>query len=885
LCLFGASLSGQAPPYFIDTVAGSGPVPLVGVGGPATQVTLVDPSAVAISPVTGDIFVADVYYRRVLRIDLQGRIFSAVGTGEPGGCGFAAPAAGVSLTTPNELAFDREGNLWIADIGAGLLCQMTPDGMVAARIRGGVTGITFDLANNLVVAFGTTIFRLTPDNVFELIGGQETPGRSGNGGPAVDAEFSSIAGLAYDPAGNLYVVDSDNRDVRVIAPNGIVTPFAGTGEFGTGGVGGPALQAQFRQPTHVGIRDDGAVIVADFAASRIVEILPSGVLQEWFPPFAFRPLSGVSGFALDPVRGLVATSSNSLIIEGTSPGDARIIAGAERFPAAGDGGPATRARLFQPAGIDQTSDGTVVVADRLGRYIRAFDKETGVIISISGDGTFDVNGNGGLARNAAFGRGGGVSVSDLNEIFIVHTIGAGVRKIDGSGVITQAAGGNVLGFSGDGGSALEATFFGIEGVTVDPAGRIWIADTHNHRVRRVEIDGRVDTVAGTGVRGSDGEDGQARQAQLSFPGSIAVDSQGRAFLIEDNRVLRIGDDGRLVRFFPPPGQDLGLFGFRGGAFGPDGSLFVADPGLDVIHRISPEGEIETVAGQAGSAGFRGDRGLAVDALLNDPWHLFVDDNGDIYFTESANARVRKLTPLAEAPPPAVHAASFQGRSAAPGLILTVFAPNIGPEQILQARLDENGRIASELGGVRALFDGVPAPVIFVSRNQISIIVPYAVAGRQFTELRLELDGAQTLAGVMPVVDVAPGIFTIAGGTDQAVVLNQDGSLNSPDNPAAADEIVVFFISGEGQTSPPGVDGQLATSVFPVPLETVRVEVGGVPAQVLYAGAAPTFTAGLMQINIRLVGGFAPGLETSLKVFLGSTATQGGVTLATRAAAP
>ena len=847
--------------------------------------TVVDPRAIAISPVTGDIFVADIYYRRVLRIDPQGRIFSAVGTGEPGGCGFAAPAGGVSLTTPNELAFDRQGNLWIADIGANRVCQMTPDGMVAVRITGGVTGIAFDLDNNLVIALETWIFRLTPDNMFERLGGQETPGRSGNGGPATEAEFSSIAGLVYDDDGNLYVVDSDNRDVRVIDRNGIVTQFAGTGEFGSDGVGGPALRAQFRQPTHIGIRDDGAVIVADFAASRIVEILTNGILQEWFPPFDFFQLRGVSGFALDPTRGVIATSDNGLIIEGTSPLDASIIAGAERFPAGGDGGPATQARFFQPLGIDQTSDGSVVVADRLGRFIRAFDKETGVITSISGDGTFEVNGNNGPARTAAFASAGGVSVSDLNEIFIVHTLGAGVRRIDGAAVITQAAGGNGLGFAGDGGLASDATFFGIEDVTVDPTGRIWVADTLNHRVRRVGTDGRVDTVAGTGIRGTDGEGGQARQAQLDFPRSISIDSQGDAFLIEDNRVLRFADDGRLVRFFPPPNEDPTSFGFRGGAFGPDDSLFIADPGFDVIRRISPQGEIETIAGQSGTAGFRGDRGLAVDALLSDPWHLFVDDGGEVYFTELSNARVRKLTPLTEAPPPAVHAASFQGRTAAPGLILTVFSPDVGPEQVLQARLDENGRIASELGGVRAFFDGVPAPIIFVSRNQISIIVPYAVSGRRFTELRLELNGTETLTGVMPVVDVAPGIFTIAGGTDQAVVLNADGSLNSSENPAAADEIVVFFISGEGQTNPPGVDGQLATEAFPVPLEAVRVEVGGVPTQVLYAGAAPTFTAGLMQINVRLVGGFAPGLETSLRVFVGSAVTQGGVTLATRAVAP
>jgi uncharacterized protein (TIGR03437 family) len=217
-----------------------------------------------------------------------------------------------------------------------------------------------------------------------------------------------------------------------------------------------------------------------------------------------------------------------------------------------------------------------------------------------------------------------------------------------------------------------------------------------------------------------------------------------------------------------------------------------------------------------------------------------------------------------APEPSVtavtNAATFARGPVSPGELITIFGANLGPEQAAGLRLTAAGLVDTVLGDTRVLFDGVPTPLVYVSSRQISAIVPYAIAGNPGTQLQVEYKGARSIPVDLRVVAAAPGIFPRA-------IFNQDGSPNTAQNPAALGSIVVFYATGEGQTDPPGIDGKPASDLLPKPRLPVSVKIGGVPADIVYAGAAPNQPAGVIQVNARVPLGFpfAEGLPLVLTI--------------------
>ncbi|HUJ23075.1 MAG TPA: glycoside hydrolase family 44 protein, partial [Bryobacteraceae bacterium] len=157
----------------------------------------------------------------------------------------------------------------------------------------------------------------------------------------------------------------------------------------------------------------------------------------------------------------------------------------------------------------------------------------------------------------------------------------------------------------------------------------------------------------------------------------------------------------------------------------------------------------------------------------------------------------------------VNAASY-GKDVAPGQIVTIFGSNLGPSTLQGLALDSNGLVAASLAGAQVLFDGAPAPLVYVSANQLSAIVPYTAAVAPSTHVQVQYQGVRSDALEVPVVEAAPGIFTNdASGTGQGAILNQDGSRNSAANPAARGSVISIYMTGEGQTDPPGFDGKVA----------------------------------------------------------------------------
>jgi uncharacterized protein (TIGR03437 family) len=199
----------------------------------------------------------------------------------------------------------------------------------------------------------------------------------------------------------------------------------------------------------------------------------------------------------------------------------------------------------------------------------------------------------------------------------------------------------------------------------------------------------------------------------------------------------------------------------------------------------------------------------------------------------------------------VNAASFGGGSLAPGEIVTIFGQRLGPPSIATLTLTSAGKVSTSLSGVRVLFDGIPAPLIYVTSGQCSAVVPYEVAGKTQTSVQLEYQGIQSPAVSVGITDAAPGVFTSdASGSGQAAALNQDGSINSRSNPASKGSVITLFVTGEGQTSPAGEDGLVVSAAsLRYPLDQVTAYIAGIQAQVAYAGSAPGLIAGVMQVNV------------------------------------
>jgi uncharacterized protein (TIGR03437 family) len=231
------------------------------------------------------------------------------------------------------------------------------------------------------------------------------------------------------------------------------------------------------------------------------------------------------------------------------------------------------------------------------------------------------------------------------------------------------------------------------------------------------------------------------------------------------------------------------------------------------------------------------------------------------------------------PPAIVNGASFVHSAVSPGEIVTIFSSNLGPAKLTGAQLDSSGKkLSTSVAGTQIFFDSDPAPIIYTSAGQVSVVVPYSVASKTSVSMIPFYNGALQQATTLPVAAAAPGIFTVDGR--QAASVNPDGSANSASHPIARGATIVMFATGEGQTNPAGVDGQLATSVLPKPVLPVSVTVGGKPAQVAYYGAAPDLTAGLMQLNVVVPSDIQPG-NAAVVLTVGTTNSQSGVTIAVK----
>ncbi|MCX4632940.1 RICIN domain-containing protein [Streptomyces sp. NBC_01443] len=329
------------------------------------------------------------------------------------------------------------------------------------------------------------------------VAGTGVGGFTGDNGPAVSAQLKNPYEVAVDTTGALYVSEYNHR-VRKITADGKISTIAGTDTKGFSGDGGPAVSAQLHLPRGVAVDSVGAVYIADSENHRVRKITADGKIST---------------------------------IAGT---------GTEGF--SGDGGPATAAQLNGPFGVAVDSTGVLYVTEHNNHRVRKITAD-GQISTVAGNGTAGSDGDGGPAVSAQLSRPRGVAVGRAGDLYIADSANHRVRKITADGKISTIAGTGTgtKGFSGDGGPATAAQLYSPFGVAVDSTGTVYIADHANQRVRKITADGKISTIAGTGTKGFDGDDGPAASAQLNTPLGLAVDRVDTLYIADhvNHRVRKV----------------------------------------------------------------------------------------------------------------------------------------------------------------------------------------------------------------------------------------------------------------------------------------------------------------------------------------------------------
>jgi uncharacterized protein (TIGR03437 family) len=219
------------------------------------------------------------------------------------------------------------------------------------------------------------------------------------------------------------------------------------------------------------------------------------------------------------------------------------------------------------------------------------------------------------------------------------------------------------------------------------------------------------------------------------------------------------------------------------------------------------------------------------------------------------------------------AASEIPAAVSPGEIIAIHGQNLGPAVPAGPSVDASGRFSTTVAGVRVLIGGVAAPILYASQYEINTVVPYEVAGQSALSFQVQNSSGFTQPWDVPSAASAPGIFTADGtGVGAGAILNQDNTLNTPSNPAAAGTVIQIFATGEGLTNPPGATGSVAQGQHQ-PVLPVVVTIGGIQAQAVYAGSAPLEIEGLFQVNPIVPAGIAASDAVPVVLTVGPAQSQ------------
>jgi sugar lactone lactonase YvrE len=658
-CVLATVVTANAATPKVTTVAGG----YVGDGKAATSASFEGVAGV-VQDTKGNLYVSDSGNCRIRKISAKGIITTVAGTGICGYSGDGGPAKSAELNDPMGLAFDAKGNLLFAEYSGSRIRKITIAGTISTVAGNGKSGysgdggratramlaypegVSADALSNVYIAdtVNCVIRQVTAAGVIHTVAGNHACGFSGDGGPATSAQLNSARSVLADGNGNFYISDNSNGRVRKVDSTGTITTYAGNGQTGNGGNGGPATSASIG--TVLGLWLGGGKLYVSTVgnvwavdlASQIINLVAGtangdvGFSGDGQPALS-TSFYGPTGIALDAAGNLlIADYSNDRLRKVDSSQVVTTIAGGY----IGDGRPAVSASLNSAFGRPAfDSSGNLYIADSYNNRVRKVSP-TGIISTFAGTGITGYSGDGGLASSATLNLPMGVAVDGNGNVFISDFANGVIRKVDNTGTISTFSSGeyanglavdpqgNVYvagdfydviwritptgsasivagveyqyGYNGDGIPATQAWLGYPTGVALDSAGNLYIADWLNFRVRKVDTNGIISTVTGNGVCGYSGDGGPANAAMVCGPEDVAVDAKG--------------------------------------------NLYVADAFNDRVRVVDGAGIINTLAG-TGNSGYNGN---GLPAALTDmyPTGITVSPKGIVYVTDEASYRVRKI---------------------------------------------------------------------------------------------------------------------------------------------------------------------------------------------------------------------------------------------------
>ena len=537
------------------------------------------------------------------------------------------------------------------------------------------------------------IFRLDAQGNVTLIAGsgaarnyQPIGSTSPDLGPAISAALASVNSPLQDPQGNIYFIEGHEVVRRIDAITGLVTPFAGKYSINNiGGVGaaaaplngdgGPGKDAILGYITDIALDSSGNLLIADNGYPSIRKIdAQTGVITTVAG-------TGRQGNSIDGVQATTAAlfspwgiafdvSGNLLIADQTrlrrvdKSGVLTTLVGTGVGPS-GEGGLATDVQITYSTGVAVDAAGNVIITESNGAPVLRVAADSKLVTLVAGNGFRGYSGDSGLATNASVNPYSS-AVAPNGDVIIADRYNNVVRRVDvRTGIISTIAGVyQHSSYSGDGGPASQATLAQPSAVAVDNAGNIYIADTYNYRVRKIDTNGYISLVAGNGTYGYSGDGGLAVNAALAFPVGIALDSDGNLFIADaGNQRVRVvdttsnvittyaGDGTTAVSGNNVPATSVDLSNPWGVAVDSAGNLFIAENTGNRVRRVDRQSKLITLVAGIGSEGFSGDGGPAVQAALDGPTGVAVDASGNLYIADYGNARIRIVhSPAADQPP-------------------------------------------------------------------------------------------------------------------------------------------------------------------------------------------------------------------------------------------
>jgi hypothetical protein len=577
--------------------------------------------------------------------------------------------------SPSAVAQDNAGNIYVADRQNHTIRKITPagivstvagstglagsaDGIGAAARFNSPNGIAVDSNGNFFVADSGnhTIRKITPNGAVTTFAGLAGVSGSANG-PGSTARFFAPFGVMVDPNDTIYVADTLNNTIRMITPAGVVSTLAGkAGVTGSQDKNGTA--ATFNNPISLAMDSSGNIYVADSANHLIRKIAPNAAVTTLAgSPGVPGSADGTNdtarfnspfGVAVDSSDNIyVADTSNDAIRKISLSGVVTTVAGVAGVAGSVDG-IGDQARLSSPTGLTAGHGTDLVVADFSNSTIRRVLGGNNVTtLAGTAGGPGSQNGNASAAR---FNSPAGAALDAAGNIYVADEQNHAIRKISPSGDVSTFAG--TLGVAGSNDDAgVNARFNRPLGVAFDGAGNLYVADSRNHTIRKITPDGAVGTLAGlAGVLGTN--DGVGSNARFNTPFSVAVDAQTNVYVADtfNNTIRKITPDGMVSTL---AGQ-AGISGTNNGtgsqatfsvpegiAVDPDGNVFVTDDANSAIRKITPDGVVTTFAGQVAHAGTSDGTSTA---RFNFPFGLAIDGNRNLYVADTGSATIRKVTP-------------------------------------------------------------------------------------------------------------------------------------------------------------------------------------------------------------------------------------------------